>query len=259
MTPVTKEASPGLARPRMGTPGRPLGVRFLEWLTFQQSGGQFQELRGIVTRYPPPSVEVYRKHLPTVFDVPADPVVMVFVIEYLRVAPWPFTRYLEAAVLLKTAFHGQEGWFPKIMPVTTWVARQGGHHLGFPKFVTPSIVLADEGDSVHGRATGFQGERFEADLTFTPDPPRLNDAARPDHDASLFGAPFHVLKPVGVGPACFKVWFENVRPPRWRSRPGTVVLQGTNEGLIPAGMQAYPGSLHHFTGGMNLVSGPLRP
>ena len=67
-------------------------------------------------------------------------------VEQLRVSPWPFSRYLESAVLLKTMFHGQEGGFPVIKPVTTRIPRQGGHHLGFPTFVTPSITLADDGN-----------------------------------------------------------------------------------------------------------------
>jgi len=245
--------------PRMGTHGRSFGIRFLEWLTYQQRGGQFQELRGIVTHYPPLDAHVYRGYLPPVFDVPADPIVMVFVIEYLRVSPWPFKRYLESAVLLKSSFHGREGWFPVTMPVTTWIARQGGHHLGFPKFVTPSITLANDGDVIRGHATGIQGGVLEVDLRFTPDRPRAIAGGQPDDHQPLFSEPFHVLKPVGVGPRGFEVWFEHVRPACWRSWNGTVSLRGCVGGLVPSEDRTYPGSLHHFTGGMNLVSADVRP
>jgi hypothetical protein len=86
----------------------------------------------------------------------------------IRPAPRPFSRYGESALLLKTYHRGREGWFPLIMPVTTWIARQGGHHLGFPKFVAPSIQLLSDGENVRAKASGDRGGPFSPDIRFTP-------------------------------------------------------------------------------------------
>jgi len=83
--------------------------------------------------------------------MPARPMVKVFLIDYLRVAPWPFGRYQEWSVLLRATHAEGEGWYPVTMPVTSWIARQGGHHLGFPKYVTDGIRLVDDGGTVEGR------------------------------------------------------------------------------------------------------------
>jgi hypothetical protein len=232
--------------------------RFLEWLVYARSDGQFQELVGLAAYYEPPSLEAYRHCLPAVFAVPRQPLIMAVVIEYLRVAPWPFSRHGESALLLKTDYHGREGWFPLIMPVSTLIARLGGHHLGFPKFVTPSIELIDEGDAVRAKASGQRGGPFSLEMRFTPGLPRPLRAWEEEivGEPALFQWPFHVLKPVGVGPNVSEVRFDHVKPPHWESQPGMIQLRGHEEALIPSGAPVL-GCLHRFHGAMNLVSQPL--
>ena len=234
------------------------GQRFLEWLAYARSDGQFQELAALAAHYEPPSLDAYRRCLPPVFEMPRQPLIMAVVIDYLRVSPWPFSRYGESALLLKTEYRGRQGWFPLIMPVTTWIARQGGHHLGFPKFVTPSIHLIDEGEAVRAKASGNRGGPFSLDMRFTPGLSRSLHAWEENvvAEPALFAHPFHVLKPVGVGPNVAEVRFDNVKPPHWESRPGMLEIHGHDEALIPSRAQVL-GCVHRFSGGMNLVSQPL--
>lgn len=232
--------------------------RFLEGLVYTQPGGQFRELVALAATYEPPSAAAYRRCLPAVFAVPQRPLIMAVVIDYLAVSPWPFSRYGEAALLLKSDHCGQEGWFPVMMPVTTWLARQGGHHLGFPKFVTPSIRLVGDDAAMTAHASGDGCGPFSLDTRFKA------GLSRPLHDweerivaePSLFTRPFHVLKPVGIGPHVFEVQFDHVTPPRWESRAGMVEIRGRDETLIPAASGVL-GCVHRFAGGMNLVSRPL--
>ena len=232
--------------------------RFLEWLAYARSDGQFQELLGLAAYYEPPSLEAYRHCLPAVFAVPDQPLIMAVVIDYVRVSPWPFSRYGESALLLKTDYRGQEGWFPLIMPVTSWIARQGGHHLGFPKFVTPSIEIIDRDDTVWAKASGKRGGPFSLEMRYTSGLSRSLHAWEEQvvREPALFTHPFHVLKPVGVGPNVFEVRFDHVKPPHWESRSGMVELRGHEEDLIPSTTPVL-GRVHRFRGGMNLVSRPI--
>lgn len=230
----------------------------LDWLLYAHSGGQFRELSGITAHFAPESLERYRHYLPERLAMPDRPVVKLFLIDYLQVNPWPLTRYQEWSMLLRASHDGGEGWFPVTMPVTTWVARQGGHHLGFPKFVAESIELVGEGDSVSGRASA--AGRLEVSMRFSPGDPRpLEPWERElrDHDEIIDGD-LLVLKPVGVGPDVHRVRFENVTTSRWTARHGTVELRGDAGGLIPNG-RSVPGSVHHFQGGMNLVRSNPKP
>jgi len=225
----------------------------LDQLLFARSGGQSREVVGITTEYEPPDVAAYRRYLPERLDLPADPCVKLVLIDYVEVSPWPFTRYREWSMLLRAAAGGEEGWYPVTMPVTTWVARQGGHHLGFPKYVTESIMLVDDGVVAVGRA--FAREQLDISMRFTiggvPEDPDRH-ARRQLAQETLFDAPFILLKPVGVGPEVRWVGFDEVVPSVWSARRGMVALHGDAGGLVPGGT-AVPGLVCHFRGGMNLV------
>jgi hypothetical protein len=228
----------------------------LNWLLFAHSGGQFLELAGITAHFAPDDTDRYRHYLPDRLDMPARPVVKLFLIDYLQVSPWPFTRYQEWSMLLRAGHDGVEGWFPVTMPVTTWIARQGGHHLGFPKYVADSITLVDDGTTVAGRATARN--RLDVSMRFTAtELPTIEPWEREylEHDA-IFDGDLIVLKPTGVGPDVQRVSLEVVAPSRWTTRHGSVELHGDAGGLIPDG-RIVPGSAHHFQGGMNLVPEPV--
>jgi hypothetical protein len=224
----------------------------LDWLLYAHSGGQFRELVAITAHFAPDDLGRYRRYLPERLDMPDRPVVKLFLVDYLQVSPWPLTRYQEWSMLLRAAHEGVEGWFPVTMPVTTWVARQGGHHLGFPKYLAASIALIDDGRTAFGRATA--DGRLDVSMRYCDDAPPILARWERDlraHDAFIEGD-LIVLKPAGVGPDVQRVSFEEVAPSRWTTRHGSVELHGDAGGLIPDG-RIVPGSAHHFLGGMNLV------
>jgi hypothetical protein len=230
----------------------PMMRTLLDWLLYAHSGGQFLELAAITAHFAPDDPGRYRQYLPELLEMPDRPVVKLFLVDYLRCSPWPLTRYQEWSMLLRAAHDGVEGWFPVTMPVTTWVARQGGHHLGFPKYVAESITLVDDGTAVNGRANA--NGRLDVSMRYSDDaPPTLARWERDlrAHDAFIEGD-LIVLKPTGVGPDVQRVRFDEVVPSRWTTRHGSVELHGDAGGLIPSG-RTVPGSAHHFQGGMNLV------
>jgi hypothetical protein len=229
---------------------------FLEWMLFSRTGGQTREAVGITTEYAPPDVAAYRRYLPERLQMPAEPCVKLVLIDYLEVSPRPFARYQEWSVLLRAASDGGEGWFPVTMPVTTWTARQGGHHLGFPKYVADSIVLVDDGVVAAGRASARNQLDMSMRFTLGGLPPRPDGHARRQLvQEGLFDAPFLLLKPVGIGPEVCWVGFDEVVASVWTTRQGMVAVTGDAGGLVPGGA-SLPGLMCHFRGGMNLVRRP---
>jgi len=227
--------------------------RILDWLLYAQSGGQFHELIGITTQFAPPDPDAYRHYLPDPLGMPVRPLVKVFLIDYLRVAPWPFTRYREWTVLLRAAHDDGEGWYPVTMPVTTWIARQGGHHLGFPKYVTPSIELVDSDDGMRGRVSAPGRIDVTMDYRDGEAPRGADRDTRHRAHESILPDDLLVLKPVGVGPEVRRVRFREVAASTWTVRRGRVTLHGDAGNLL---VQDRPlaASLHHFRGAMNLVA-----
>jgi len=97
-------------------------------------GNMYREFDGIMVFYQPADTVVYRELLPEVFELPAEPLVQVFVIDYYKMAPWSLEPYLEAAVFLLARYKGEEAWHCVTMPVTSEKARIGGvTRLGYPK------------------------------------------------------------------------------------------------------------------------------
>jgi len=97
-------------------------------------GNMYQEFDGIMLFYTPKDTTTYRELLPQVFDLPDQPLVEVFDIDYYKMAPWSLEPYREVAVFLLAKYKGEEIWHCITMPVTTDKARIGGiTYLGYPK------------------------------------------------------------------------------------------------------------------------------
>lgn len=224
------------------------------WL-FDRRGGQFRRLVGLTCHFAPASPAAYRRYLPAPLEMPPCPIVKVFLIDYLEVSPWPFAPYREWSVLLGARHDGVVGWFPVTMPVTSWIARQGGRHLGFPKGIADRITLLDRENEVTGRIVAHGIDmvmEFQAGPVPSVGPEELR-LLRHEH---VVPEPLIVLKPVGLGPAVKHVVFADVLTPSWEVRRGTVRIHGDAGGLIPQGVPL-AGSVHAFAGGMNLrVAGP---
>jgi hypothetical protein len=100
----------------------------------QSRGNMYEEFDGIMLFYTPKDTTVYRELLPQVFDLPDQPLVEVFDIDYYKMAPWSLESYREVAVFLLAKYKGEEIWHCITMPVTSDRARIGGiRNLGYPK------------------------------------------------------------------------------------------------------------------------------
>ncbi len=94
----------------------------------------YKEFDGIMLFYTPKDMAAYRELLPQVFDLPDQPLVEVFDIDYYKMAPWSLEPYREVAVFLLAKYKGEEIWHCITMPVTSDKARIGGiKNLGYPK------------------------------------------------------------------------------------------------------------------------------
>lgn len=97
-------------------------------------GFMYQEFDGIIFFYTPKDMITYRELLPQVFDLPDQPLVQIFDIDYYKMAPWSLEPYREIAVFLLAKYKGEEIWHCITMPVTSDRARIGGIvNLGYPK------------------------------------------------------------------------------------------------------------------------------
>ena len=76
-------------------------MNILERMIFEPQGGMYREFEGLTTHLEPQDLSLYRKLLPEPFSIPTLPIITIFVADYLRVIPWPSTRYQEWSVLLK--------------------------------------------------------------------------------------------------------------------------------------------------------------
>jgi hypothetical protein len=106
-------------------------------LTQEQSEPRYtyHEFDGIVCFYKTRDLAAYRALLPQVFEMPDEPLVRAFVIDYYKMdkATMP---YLEAAVYLLAKYEGKPAWHCVTMPVTSDDARIGGiYYLGYPKIM----------------------------------------------------------------------------------------------------------------------------
>jgi hypothetical protein len=104
----------------------------------ESRGFMYEELDGITLYYIPQNTTLYRELLPSVFDMPDQPLVHVFVTDYYQMRPGTLPPYREVAVFLLCKYKGEPTWHCITMPVTDDRARLGGiRNLGYPK------VMAD--------------------------------------------------------------------------------------------------------------------
>ncbi|MGD0021625.1 MAG: acetoacetate decarboxylase family protein [Smithellaceae bacterium] len=95
----------------------------------------YHEFDGLFVYYKTQDLSTYRELLPQVFDMPGEPLVMTFVMDYYKMdrATEP---YKEVAVFLLAKYKQRLGWHCVTMPVTSDEARIGGiTYLGYPKIM----------------------------------------------------------------------------------------------------------------------------
>jgi acetoacetate decarboxylase len=237
---------------------------FVIWLFFRRTGceqrdvrGTFQEFYGIFTAVEPADLELYRSLLPDVFDMPEQPGVGLFVVNYSQVNPWPMVPYLEGAVVLRASYKGEEGWHVITMPVTERVPCEGGKYLGFPKYVTDVSLWPSRGN--------WKGEvKHEGTalltLEYTPGIQRELTPIEEEYlqkNLSRIDEPVFQLVPPGEGPKLNKIRSIHLVPPTWNDEVGMVrITIGESEpwaGLVAPGTESI-GFLQKFNGGSTLVS-----
>jgi len=109
----------------------------------------YHEFDMIFVFYKTKDLAIYQKLLPHQFQMPADPLVMVFVADYYKMdkATQP---YQEAAVFLLVNYEGKPAWHCVTMPATSDEARLGGiYYLGYPK-IMGDITLQRGADQFSG-------------------------------------------------------------------------------------------------------------
>jgi hypothetical protein len=232
-------------------------MNIFERMIFEPRGGMFREFEGLATHFEPKDPSLYRKLLPEPFVMPSRPVVMIFVADYIRVVPWPMTRYQEWSILLKCEWKGKEGWYSVTMPVTRWVAMSGGRYLGFPKYIADEIMLARSGETRVATAK-YKGV-VQLALEFHPGTTRTLASWEKElaDNESFFKGDAYQLVPPGRGPRVQKVILRHVVQPKWSPEQGMIrVRVDPGEswvGLVPD-EGVFPGSYNHFIGGINLIA-----
>jgi hypothetical protein len=107
-------------------------------LTQEQSEPRYytyHEFDGIVVFFKTRDVVAYRELLPKVFEMPDEPLIRAFVMDYYKMDK-ATPPYLEAAVYLLARYEGKPAWHCVTMPVTSDEARIGGiYYLGYPKIM----------------------------------------------------------------------------------------------------------------------------
>ena len=116
----------------------------------------FLETDGIYVFYKPHDLAKYRQLLPKMFDMPAAPLVQMFVADFYKMDP-ATQPYLEAAVFLLARHEGKEAWHCISMPVTSDEARRlGVRNLGYPKVM--GEVTLQRSDSAYTGTLKLDGK-----------------------------------------------------------------------------------------------------
>ena len=231
-------------------------MNILERMIFEPQGGMYREFEGITTHLEPQDLSLYRKLLPEPFSIPSLPIITIFVADYLRVFPWPSTRYQEWSVLLKSRWKGEEGWYPITMPVTKWMAMVGGRYLGYPKYIADEITLTRNGE-IRTAMAKYKG-LMQLALEFKPGVSRQLAPWEKQlaENVSFFKGDIHLLVPPGRGPRAQKIVTHDLIEAKWSPQHGMIKIRVDPSeswaGLIP-NEGRFPGTYNHFVGGTNIV------
>jgi hypothetical protein len=218
----------------------------------------WQDTKAIFAIVEPADPGLYRELLPQQFSMPDQPMVGLYVADFVDTEPWPITAteflfpYLEASVLLRCEYQGRIGWYSHVMPVSTEAAMIGGRRLGFPKYVADEIRLEPTAEGWQGTVVHKGRERIS--LRFAEVPldahgplsPLEEEFASGRGDAANLREPIILLNPPGEGPDVNVLPISP--PPLAERRAGSVriSLSEPYDRLVPAGTMAV-GLYQRFT------------
>jgi uncharacterized protein (DUF362 family) len=124
----------------------------------------FQGQQGVTAIYKPVNSSLYRDLLPSEFQMPDAPALVLAFVSYPNVTS-PLLPYREFYAMLTCKYQGQTGLYTLTMPVTDKAACDGGVAIGFPKYVADQIELISSGAGWTGVVV-HKGRRV-AQLSFT--------------------------------------------------------------------------------------------
>ena len=150
--------------------------RFTSPIVYQES----DHVRGY---FDADDLAAYRQALPTIFSMPARPLIRVTVLDFYEMVNGP--TYLESEISVLALYKGQMGWFVLTMPVTDGDACGGGRDaLGTPK-VMRRVTLERGADRYVGTSYARGGRAAEFTLTLD-----VGEADADARDVLRFVSPF---------------------------------------------------------------------
>jgi hypothetical protein len=232
---------------------------------FRPLGGMYRQFHGIKLIAEPKDMSLYRDLLPKQFLLPRQPLVFIFIADYLKVATWPFkifpwkmSRYQEAGVFVRGIYQEVEGWFCISMPISTWLTMALGRYtMGFPKYVVDNISLENKDGNWLGLVK--HKDQITLRLEFVTG---INRNLAIWEGKILYNKAFfeditYLMFPAEKGPDINKIWIEEVVSPKWSPELGMVKVTVSSDtpwaGLVDTG-STYPGMYNYFIGGNNLRS-----
>jgi hypothetical protein len=219
--------------------------------------GFYQQFSGLFGCTAAADVALFRKMLPEKFEMPADPKVCFYMIDFIISS---VGRYHEAAILLPTTYKGESGKYVLTMDLDNTLAITGGRAVGFPKY-RGQVELANTGNDWTGTASAngsvdlkvtYKAQCNKTDEFQWPD--FLNITPIPSGTTSS-----EAFLPPRTG-SVLKVPAEYLTPPAFYSLKGTVTLEIKDDkpwnGLIDES-KPFPGLWTTFVGGIDLGNQPL--
>jgi hypothetical protein len=217
--------------------------------------GMFRHFRGIRTLINEIDEQKYQKMLPKTFEPHDIPQISLFVADYIKVFPWPLTRYQEGAVSLNCKYRGDDYWYVFTMPVTRLVPMWGGRKMGYPKYIANEIVLKQEDDKWVGKV--MHKNRCKLCLSFTAGldrEPRESEKTLLNERSFFMGKSINLCPP-SQGSAVNTVNLEHMVEANWNPSYGMIKVDvdvGEEiDGLFDK-KEKYIGMYNEFIGGINL-------
>jgi Acetoacetate decarboxylase (ADC) len=219
--------------------------------------GFYRQFTGLFGCTPPADLALYREMLPAKFEMPAEPLVCFYTIDFKISGVGP---YHEAAILLPATYKGESGKYVLTMDLDNAAATSGGRAAGFPKY-RGQVALEQHGhDWV---ATASANGRIDLKATYTGACTKSDEFPWPD---------FFNLTPIPAGTTSTSAFLpprtgnvlmvpaEYLVPPAFNSLKGTIKLEIEDalpwNGLIDES-KSFEGLVSSFVGGIDLGNRPL--
>ncbi|HKP58572.1 MAG TPA: acetoacetate decarboxylase family protein [Polyangiales bacterium] len=219
--------------------------------------GFYQKFHGLFGCTPPADLALFRKMLPEKFEMPADPQVCFYTIDFEISG---VGRYHEAAILLPITYKGQSGKYVLTMDLDNRAATTGGRAMGFPKYQGQVTVERNGNDwtgtaSANGKVdlkASYTGQCTKSDEFLWPD--FINLTPIPSGTTSS-----QAFLPPRTGSA-LRVPAEFLSDKTFHSLKGSIKLEIGDDlpwnGLVDE-TKPFPGLWSAFVGGVDLGNQPL--